>query len=66
MPFLPGEIAGTPLDAGAGAPALRSDRFQSLKPRRIRALSVQHQALVAGRQPARDRGADPGRASGDD
>jgi hypothetical protein len=29
-------------------------------------LAVQHQALIARRQPARDRSADPGTASSDD
>ena len=61
-----GEVAGATLDAGAGAPALRAHRLQALEACRIRPLSVQHQALVAGGQPARDRGADAGGASSDD
>jgi hypothetical protein len=46
--------------------ALRRNRFQSLEPRGIGPLSMQHQALIFRRQPARDRGSDPGSAAGDD
>jgi len=61
-----GKVAGTPLDTGAGTLTLRAHRFQSLKSRSVRALPVQHQALIPGCQPARDRGADPGSTPGDD
>jgi hypothetical protein len=60
------EVAATPFNAGAGTLTLRADRLQSLKSRRIRALAVQHQALIARRQPARDRSADSSAASRDD
>jgi hypothetical protein len=60
------EVAGTPFNAGAGTLTLCADRLQSLKSCRVRALSMQHQALIARREPARDRGADPGAASSDD
>lgn len=60
------EVTRTPLDFGAGTLAIRGNRFQALEPGRISALSMQHQALVARRQPPRDRSADPGSAAGDD
>jgi hypothetical protein len=60
------EVAGVARDPGAGTLALRDDRVQSLEPRRIGPLSMQHQALIPPRQPARDRGSDPGSAAGDD
>jgi hypothetical protein len=61
-----GEIAGAAHDIGAGTPTVRGDRVQSLKPRRVGPLSMQHQALIPRCQPARDRSSDPGPASGDD
>ena len=61
-----GEIAVTPLDPGAGPLTVGSDCFQSIEPGRVGALSVQHQALIIGRQSPRDRGANSGSAAGDD
>src|SRR5712675_700199 len=61
-----GQVAGGPRDPGAGALTVRGHCFQSLGPCRVGPLSMQHQALVPGRQPARDRGSDPDSASGDD
>jgi len=61
-----GQVAGGPRDPGAGALTVRGHCFQSLGPCRVGPLSMQHQALVPGRQPARDRGSDPDPASGDD
>jgi hypothetical protein len=63
------QITAAPFDPGAGALARGRDRFQSLQPRGVSALSMQHQALIFGildRQPARDRGPDPGSAAGND
>ena len=40
-----GQIAGAPSDLGAGALTVGRDRLQSLEPRRVGALSMQHQAL---------------------
>ena len=60
------QIAAAPLDPGAGALAVRHDRFQPLDPGGIGALSMQHQALIASRQSPRDGSADPGSAAGND
>jgi hypothetical protein len=60
------QVAGAPLNPGAGPLALSGHRFQAIKPGSISALSVQHQALIIRRQPPRDRRADPGSTSGND
>ena len=61
-----GQIAAAPRDLGAGALALRGDRFQPLDPCGVGALPMQHQAGIGARQPARDRRPDPDPAAGDD
>jgi hypothetical protein len=60
------QVAGAPLDPGAGPLAFGGYGFQALKPGGVRALSMKHQALPRRRQPPCDRRADPGSASGDD
>jgi hypothetical protein len=60
------QIAGAAGDIGAGTPTLLGDRLQSRPPRRVGASAMQHQALIAPRQPARDRCPNPDPASGDD
>ena len=50
----------------AGALAFRRDRFQPRQPCLVRALPVQHQALIRSGKPARHRRSDPGAAAGDD
>jgi hypothetical protein len=61
-----GQIAAAARDIGAGTPTLLGDRLQSRKPCCVGTLSMQHQALIATRQPARDRSSNPDPASGDD
>jgi hypothetical protein len=60
------QVASAPRDLGAGTLTIHGDCFQSLEPCRVGPLSMQHQALTPGCQPARDRGSDAGPASGDD
>jgi hypothetical protein len=60
------QIAAAPDDLRAGTLTLGGNRFQSRQPRIVRALSMQHQALVRTCKPARHRSADPGPATGDD
>jgi hypothetical protein len=62
----PGEIAKTRLDASTGPRAFRRHRLQSLASSVVSPLPVQHQALIAGRKPARHRRSDAGAAAGDD
>jgi hypothetical protein len=60
------QVTAAPRDPGAGTLTVRGHCFQALEPCRVGPLPMQHQALVPGRQPARDRGSDPDPASGDD
>src|SRR5437879_5864834 len=60
------QVASAPRDVGAGPLTVHDDRFQSLEPCCVGSLPMQHQALIPGCQPARDRSSDPGPATGDE
>jgi hypothetical protein len=60
------EVAAAPFDFRAGARALRSYRLQSLKPRCVAPLPMQHQALIGAGQAARGRSTYAGTTAGDD
>ncbi len=65
------EVTVAGLDMGAASPTLRRNGVQPLEAGRVGPLSMQHQALVPGRQaarrqPARHRCANPGPASSND
>jgi hypothetical protein len=54
------QVASAPRHIGAGTLTVHGDHIQSLEPCNVGPLSMQHQALVPGCQPARDRSPDPG------